>query len=185
MPLKTRYPVAPAPAIPRAAAPVSPLQRRADRSAYVRQLTALQDAATHSGGAQVLQLYSKETLKGQDGHFVPKMTAAIHCHVGKKMRSPHLKIGGLRFNFGSEYELSRMQAAYNALVGDPSNAALEGYADCVEYLEEEGCDPDAVPVTHTGRAATGPLSAYDDPDTSPFSRSLIERGLERGQYPPK
>lgn len=119
--------------------PRSALQRKADQSKAVAHLAGLQRAASAMQVSAALQLYATAKQKGQDGHFIPKMTAAIHCHVGRKMRQPHLKIRGEKYNFGPDYDDAKMQTAYDALTGDAANAALEGYADCVEYLEEMGC----------------------------------------------
>ena len=114
---KARY--RPAPITAPAVAHLARLQRMAD-----------------AGAADVAQLYEKETVKGQDGFFVPRMKAAIHCHVGNKMRNPHLKIQGDVYSFGNPQQDSRIKDAYDALVGDPRNAALAGYEDCREYLCE-------------------------------------------------
>ncbi|ABG31866.1 hypothetical protein CEP88_01450 [Roseobacter denitrificans] len=115
--------------------PKSPLQKRADHSPVVAHLARIQQMAL-AGATDVAQLYATETVKGQDGFFVPRMKAAIHCHVGNKMRNPHIKIRGDVYNFGNPQKESRIQDAYEALVGDQRNAALEGYEDCREYLCE-------------------------------------------------
>lgn len=107
----------------------------------------------------LVQLYRTKTQKGQDGEFIPAYDAAIHCHIGRKMRSPHLKIKNERYNFGVDYNQRLMQTAYEALIRG-GNENLEGYSDCKEYLEEQGCRAPVLPT-------------------------LIDIGLEQGQYPPR
>jgi hypothetical protein len=167
------------------------LQEMANNSPQVSQLRAFQkmlnpqnDGALNSTHA--IQLYRTSRQAGQDGQFIPAFDSAIHCHIGGRMRNPHLKISGDRrspYNFGNPHDSDRMQAAYNALVSG-GNERLAGYADCVEYLEEQGCvaaDVDEEIV----EGPPAPLSAYDDPRTSRESRRLIEEGLSTGYYPPR
>lgn len=162
----------------------SPLQRMADGSAPVLQLMRLQAAANHAPATEVLQRYRTSTQSGQDGQFVPSYDAAIHCHIGNRMRSPHLKIRGARYNFGNPTRTNRIQAAYDALVSDSTHQTLEGYADCVEYLLAQGAEEHEEEAAASSSADTRPQSAYDDPATSRASRALIERGLATGRYPP-
>lgn len=120
---------------PVAARPKSALQACDDHSRAVAHLARMQRMAD-AGATDVAQLYAKKTVSGQDGFFVPAMKSAIHCHVGKKMRQPHLKIRGDKYYFCRDWDADRIRVAYQALIGDPGNAALAGYEDCREYLCE-------------------------------------------------
>ena len=138
---------------PVAAQPRSALQTRADHSPAVAHLARMQRMAD-AGAMDAAQLYGNENVKGQDGLFVPAMKSAIHCHVGNNMRNPHLKIRSAVYSFGNPQQVSRIQAAYDALIGDPENAALAGYEDCREYLcEQLGIEYEAPEETDAGAGA--------------------------------
>jgi len=85
---------------------------------------------------QAIQTYAL-TRAADGGNFVG-VSAACHCHID--IRSPHFKVGkdqSTRINFGKDMSLERMQQAYNTMLA--KHAGKTGYADCKEYLEEQGC----------------------------------------------